>query len=324
MEIGPAVGPSIVQEPQENRAHHSAIEGSAGQGLRRRGPRKPRPYRPSEEASVPFIVPPFDEEETFHHTTRSVPVPESAVPLQGEAADLPQSPDGSETSYSTPREETELDVVHSYPPPTYRNPNSSSPSLSSVTPPSPPTDPSSLRRATHRLRIFLAPTHIYKSDMEIRDEWDDADVLEHLNMVYRDMRSAVRRWLSAKKLRIVWQVEYYTELCGCKRVQSMEGYSVPEGMANPVPYKGSYVLKNLLVSLSTTCDPKCGLELVESWQILPLVIAYVIGILSITVFALVYSRTFDDYATGFTIAAYISSSIGIPLAIIPVAVAFRT
>ncbi|KZT18994.1 hypothetical protein NEOLEDRAFT_1142705 [Neolentinus lepideus HHB14362 ss-1] len=201
MEIGPAVGPSIVQEPQENRAHHSAIEGSAGQGLRRRGPRKPRPYRPSEEASVPFIVPPFDEEETFHHTTRSVPVPESAVPLQGEAADLPQSPDGSETSYSTPREETELDVVHSYPPPTYRNPNSSSPSLSSVTPPSPPTDPSSLRRATHRLRIFLAPTHIYKSDMEIRDEWDDADVLEHLNMVYRDMRSAVRRWLSAKKLR---------------------------------------------------------------------------------------------------------------------------
>ncbi|KZT18985.1 hypothetical protein NEOLEDRAFT_1142692 [Neolentinus lepideus HHB14362 ss-1] len=167
------------------------------------------------------------------------------------------------------------------------------------------------------IKLLLKPRG--HSAVMVEQNWDDEKLRLHLVSEYDKMRSPLRRWLLARKLRCVSLVKDRGS-GWCESIPSrLDSYDIQSKVSSHRPSRALVQYVGNLVSE----DPEYGLEFMESWWMAPLIMVCLLGMLLATIFAFWYGHHFRDYSGGFTIAAYSAGLLSIMLVLFQVAVAAR-
>ncbi|KAI0648653.1 hypothetical protein C8Q79DRAFT_904557 [Trametes meyenii] len=139
--------------------------------------------------------------------------------------------------------------------------------------------------------------------VDVKNTWDDEQLLLALNDAYKELRVWYKRWFSLMGLRWVNDAFIYPQRVGPGRTTAHRNLRMRYLLAHPNHMRGKREFVRAL-----TESAEFGIEFVERWRMRH-VVTVVIGsaLLSLAI-ALTYATRTSDWATGFTIASFFSQT----------------
>ncbi|KAH9948588.1 hypothetical protein B0H21DRAFT_689810 [Amylocystis lapponica] len=163
--------------------------------------------------------------------------------------------------------------------------------------------------------------------LQIKPDWDDADLLRELKNTYDALRTVWRKWFSLKSVGCgaflihdrsisITMNDHsfvYPQRVGPARVSAHRNLRLRWFLHNPDSVKGSREFMQVL-----THQMDLGIEFVERWEASRIAIAILLPVFLSLVAGVVYSACTRDASSGFTIAGYMTSAYSVCLVLVGV------
>ncbi|PCH42678.1 hypothetical protein WOLCODRAFT_73084 [Wolfiporia cocos MD-104 SS10] len=163
------------------------------------------------------------------------------------------------------------------------------------------------------LKVFRGSNHTL---LKVEADWDDEMLLRELNKKYDDLRTIWRKRSLTMVMLFALQADHsvvFPKRVGPGKVSPTKNMRLRWLLHHPGYMKGRHEFMQVL-----TARADMGIEFVERWQLLRIVIAITPPVMLSVVVGVVYSILAKDPGTGFTIAGYMTSAYSVCLVLVGV------